>query len=140
MIIIDEKSQPMRDVPPPYEDRQPPPFPISTRPSPTLDTLSPHLLLQIVHELFPQSSDASKGKAERRRVVLLYLSSSLRLVNKVFYVGKRPLLLRTHPDPESLQDISVHARTAVHVPARLQLPDQTTLHHRPLSAHPSHNV
>ena len=87
MIIIDEKSQPMLGVPPPYEDLQPPPFHVSPRPPPTLDMLSPHLLLQIVHTLFPQTSDIDKGKAERQRETLYYLNTSLRLVNRVFYVG-----------------------------------------------------
>ena len=87
MILIDEKSQAMLGVPPPYEDLQPPPFPISPRPPPTLDAVSPHLLLQIVHSLFPQTSNAGKGKVERQRETLYYLSTSLRLVNRVFYVG-----------------------------------------------------
>ena len=90
MIIIEEKSQPMRGVPPPYsyEHLQPPPFVVSSRSSLTLDTLSPHLLLQIVHGLFPQTPDVDKGKVERQRMTLYYLSTSLRLVNRVFYVGK----------------------------------------------------
>jgi hypothetical protein len=88
MIIIDEKSQPMRGVPPPYEHLQPAPFIISTKPPPTLETLSPHLLLQIVHELFPQTSNVNKGMVERQRETLFYLSTSLRLVNKVFYIGQ----------------------------------------------------
>ena len=87
MIIMDEKSQPMRGVPPPYEYPQPPPFPVAPRPPPTLDKLSPHILLQIIHQLFPQTSDANKGKVERQRETLYYLSTSLRLVNRVFYVG-----------------------------------------------------
>ena len=90
MIIIEEKSQPMRGVPPPYsyEHLQPPPFVVSSRPPPTLGTLSPHLLLQIVHGLFPQTPDVDRGKVERQRMTLYYLSTSLRLVNRVFYVGK----------------------------------------------------
>ncbi|KAF9791920.1 hypothetical protein BJ322DRAFT_1202101 [Thelephora terrestris] len=96
MIIIDEKSQAMRGVPPPYEHLQPPPFPISSRPPPTLDTLSPHLLLQIVHRLFPQTSDADKGKVERQRETLYYLSTSLRLVNRVFYVVTMHVLRSTY--------------------------------------------
>lgn len=88
MIIIDEKSQPMDSAPPPYEDLPLLPFHISPRPPPTLDTLSPHLLLQIVNSLFPQTSNVSKGKVERRRETLYYLSTSLRLVNRVFYVGQ----------------------------------------------------
>jgi len=90
MIIIDEKSQPMRGVPPPYsyEHLQPPPFVVYRRPPPTLDTLPPNILLQIVHFLFPQTSDVDKGKVERQRMTLYYLSTSLRLVNRVFYVGK----------------------------------------------------
>ena len=87
MIIIDEKSQPMLTGPPPYEDLQPPPF-TASRPPTTLDTLSPHILLQIVHGLFPQTPNADKGKVERQRMTLYYLSTSLRLVNRVFYIGQ----------------------------------------------------
>ena len=93
MIIIDEKSQLMLGVPPPYEQLQSPPFPVSPGPPPTLDALSPHLLLQIVHALFPQTSDMDKGKVERQRETLYYLSTSLRLVNRVFYVGQLELTI-----------------------------------------------
>lgn len=97
MIIIDEKSQPMRDVPPPYEYPQPPPFPVASRPPPpTLDKLPPHILLQIIHQLFPQTSDANKGKVERQRETLYYLSSSLRLVNRVFYIVSMHVLRSTY--------------------------------------------
>ena len=89
MIIIDEKSHPMNGVPPPYEQPPPPPpFSISPRPPPTLDALSPHLLLQIVHSLFPQTSCADKGKVQRQRETLYYLGTSLRLVNRLFYTGQ----------------------------------------------------
>lgn len=97
MIIIDEKSQPMfsgpppiSTGPPPYEDH-PPPFTTASKQPPTLDTLSPHILLQIVHGLFPQTPDADRGKVERQRMTLYYLSTSLRLVNRVFYIGEQPL-------------------------------------------------
>jgi len=96
MIIIDEKLQPMRGVPPPYEDLQLPPFPVSPRPPPTLDTLSPHILLQIVHGLFPQTPNADKGKLERQRMTLYYLGTSLRLVNRVFYVVSMHVLRSTY--------------------------------------------
>ena len=80
--------------PPPYDDLQPPPFAPRPPPTldalspPTLDALSPHILLQIVHGLFPQTPDADKGKVERQRMTLYYLSTSLRLVNRVFYIGQ----------------------------------------------------
>jgi hypothetical protein len=98
MIIIDEKAQEMLGVPPPYENIQPPPFPLSSRPPPTLDTLSPHLLLQIVHMLFPQTSGKDKGMIERQRETLYDLSTSLRLVNKVFYVGERSPTFKNTPN------------------------------------------
>ena len=88
MIIIDEKTQIMNRGPPPYDYLDTPPFPDSSRPPPTLDTLSPHLLLQIVHGLFPQTPNIDKGKVERQRMTLYYLSTSLRLVNRVFYIGQ----------------------------------------------------
>jgi len=96
MIIINEKAQPMRGVPPPYSD-QPPPFTVS----PTLDTLSPHLLLQIIYRLFPQTPDVDRGKVERQRMTLYYLSTSLRLVNRVFYIGKQPFALPHAQNRES---------------------------------------
>lgn len=97
MIIIDEKSQPMRDVPPPYECLQPPSFPDAPRPPPpTLATLPPHILLQIIHQLFPQASDVNKGKVERQRETLYYLSDSLRLVNRVFYLASMHVLRSTY--------------------------------------------
>ncbi|KAF9645181.1 hypothetical protein BDM02DRAFT_3101742 [Thelephora ganbajun] len=86
----------MRGGPPPYEHLQPPPFPISPRPPPTLDTLSPHLLLQIVHGLFPQTPDVNKGKVERQRETLYYLSTSLRLVNRMFYIVSMHVLRSTY--------------------------------------------
>jgi hypothetical protein len=88
MIIIDEKAQVMCSGPPPYEHLHPPPFQVSSRPPPTLDSLSPHILLQIVHGLFPQTPDVDRGKVERQRMTLYYLSTSLRLVNRVFYIGQ----------------------------------------------------
>jgi len=87
MILIDEKSQPMHSGPPPYQDLQPPPFALAKSP-PTLTTLSPHILLQIVHGLFPQTPNADKGKVERQRMTLYHLCTSLRLVNRVFYIGQ----------------------------------------------------
>lgn len=96
MIVIDEKSQPMCGVPPPYEQLQPPPFLVAPRPPPTLATISPHILLQIIHQLFPQTSDANKGKVERQRETLYYLSTSLRLVNRVFYIVSMHVLRSTY--------------------------------------------
>jgi hypothetical protein len=54
----------------------------------TLSTLPPHLLLQIVHMTFPQTSGFDEGKVERQRKTLYWLSVGLRLVNRALYIGK----------------------------------------------------
>lgn len=111
MILVDEKSQLMNGAPPPYEvfqspdeDLQPPPFSITIRPPPTLDTLDPHLLLQIVNRLFPQTPDAVKGKVERQRETLYYLGTSLRLVNRAFYIGRWLLILANTSQSKKLTE------------------------------------
>jgi len=100
MLIVDEKAQPMRGVPPSYsyQHLQPPPFAVSPRLPPALDTPSPHLLLQIIYRLFPQTPDVDRGKAKRQRMTLHYLSTSLRLVNRVFYIGEQLFSLPHAPN------------------------------------------
>jgi hypothetical protein len=59
-----------------------------------MSDLPSHLLLYIVHSSFPQAPDRSYNKLERQRKTLHWLATSLRLVNRTFYLGK--LLQSTH--------------------------------------------
>ena len=85
MIILEEKMP----APPPYSPRTgaapspyPPPFPGHGHQRLTLDALPPHLLLRIVYSTF-----AITTSIERQRKMLYWLTMSLRLVNRAFYVG-----------------------------------------------------
>jgi len=94
-MILDEKSM---QPPPPYFPAQangPPPFP-HCRPAMTLSTLPSHLLLQIVHLTFPQTSGIDEGKLERQRKTLYWLSVGLRLVNRALYVASMHILRSTY--------------------------------------------
>ncbi|KAF7361370.1 hypothetical protein MSAN_01169800 [Mycena sanguinolenta] len=79
-MIIEEKSMPL-PPPPPYVPANGnggglPPFP-HCRPAMTLSTLPPHLLLQIVHMTFPQTSKFDEGKGgEAAEDPLLALNQS----------------------------------------------------------------
>ncbi|KAJ7186845.1 hypothetical protein C8R46DRAFT_280785 [Mycena filopes] len=94
-MILDEKSM---HPPPPYfasNTNGPPPFP-HLRPALTLSTLPAHLLLQIVHMTFPQTSSFDEGKLERQRRTLYWLSVSLRLVNRALYIACMHVLRSTY--------------------------------------------
>ncbi len=97
-MIIEEKC--MHPSPPPYNNLSPPPpfTPSVTLPKykPTLGSLPPHLLLQIVYCTFPQRDGKyeGEGKIERQRMNLHWLVTSLRLVNKTLYIGKNVPLLQ----------------------------------------------
>ena len=117
VVILDEKL-PLQP-PPPYEPRASSDFPPSlgtgfttsrphslphphrygypppSRSSPTLVTLPPHVLLYIVHQTLPQTGlpYAGAGKVERQRKVLYWMTISLRLVNRAFYIGQFFLFL-----------------------------------------------
>ncbi|KAJ7736717.1 hypothetical protein DFH07DRAFT_96674 [Mycena maculata] len=95
-MILDEKS--MQPPPPPYFSTQangPPPFP-HCRPPMTLSTLPSHLLLQIVHMTFPQTSGIDEGRLERQRKTLYWLSVGLRLVNRALYIACMHVLRSTY--------------------------------------------
>ncbi|EMD35206.1 hypothetical protein CERSUDRAFT_116675 [Gelatoporia subvermispora B] len=91
MVVIDEKM--MLPPPPPYADSgpvSPPPFPSQAfREAPALGTLSPHILLRIVYEVFPQ------GRPQGQRKMLYWMSSSLRLVNRAFFIACMHVLRST---------------------------------------------
>lgn len=97
MVVVDEKT--MLPPPPSYsltrthpnaspiQSLHPPPFSASFRTLATLTDLPSHLLLHIVHRTFPQVPDLSYNKLERQRKTLRWLTTSLRLVNRTFYIG-----------------------------------------------------
>ena len=91
-MIIDEKY--MYPSPPTYLAAPPPPFTpsptFSSKEKPNLGALPSHILLQIVYCTFPQRDGLYEGesKIERQRATLLWLVSSLRLVNRALYTGK----------------------------------------------------
>ncbi|CAK5278225.1 unnamed protein product [Mycena citricolor] len=92
-MIIDEKTAMQIPPPPPYASANvvpintaPPPFP-HTRAKPTLLSLPPHILLQIIYMTFPQTHGIDSGKLERQRRTLYWLSDSLRLVSRTLYVA-----------------------------------------------------
>jgi len=95
-MIIDDKSA-MLSPPPPYVSPDgPPPFPGHRRDPATLSMLPPHLLLEIVYMTFPQTSGFDEGKLERQRKTLYWLSVSLRLVNRSFYLACMHVLRSTY--------------------------------------------
>jgi hypothetical protein len=95
MVVVDEKT--MLPPPPAYtsvprtpvaaESLHPPPFSAPFRKLATLSDLPSHLLLHVVHRTFPQAPDKSYNKLERQRKTLRWLTTSLRLVNRTFYIG-----------------------------------------------------
>lgn len=91
MIILEEKMP----APPPYSARTtaapPPPFQGHRRQRLTLDTLPPHLLLRVVYSTF-----AITASIERQRKMLYWLTMSLRLVNRAFYVACMHVLRSTY--------------------------------------------
>src|SRR6266478_4203457 len=98
MVVLDEKSmlppppsyslpRTHTNVPPAPEYIHPPPFSAPFRTLATFSDLPSHLLLHIVHRTFPQVPDLSYNKLERQRKTLRWLTTSLRLVNRTFYIG-----------------------------------------------------
>jgi len=98
MVVVDEKTmlppppayslpRVHPNIPPVPESLHPPPFSAPYRTLAILSDLPSHLLLHIVHRTFPQAPDKSYNKLERQRKTLQWLTSSLRLVNRTFYVG-----------------------------------------------------
>ena len=79
--------------PPPYPASSsslvsPPPFP-GRRTHARFSSLPSHILLYIVHQTMPQSDGVydGEGKVELQRKVLYWMTLSLRLVNRSFYIG-----------------------------------------------------
>ncbi|KAK7680802.1 hypothetical protein QCA50_016110 [Cerrena zonata] len=92
MIILDEKMA--LPPPPPYapaEPVSPPPFPYQSRIVPTLATLPPNILLQIVYATF-----GGKGTIEKQRQILYWLNTSLRAVCRTIYVACMHVLRSTY--------------------------------------------
>ena len=98
MVVVDEKTmlppppsyslpRTYPNIPPAPGYLHPPPFSASCRTLVTFSDLPSHLLLHIVHRTFPQVPDLSYNKLERQRKTLRWLTTSLRLVNRTFYIG-----------------------------------------------------
>ena len=99
MVVVDEKA--MLPPPPAYstlprpspngssnpQSLHPPPFSAPFRTLATFSDLPAHLLLHVVHRTFPQAPDKDYNKIERQRKTLRWLTMSLRLVNRTFYIG-----------------------------------------------------
>ena len=90
-MILDSKVI-MGTLPPAY-------LPSHSSPSPRLNlsTLPPHILLQIFHSTFPQSSTIPDHDIlELQRKTLYWLSTSLRLVNRALYTACMHILRSTY--------------------------------------------
>ncbi|KAI9461898.1 hypothetical protein BJY52DRAFT_163713 [Lactarius psammicola] len=89
--------------PPPYSVPRtsqsrlpPPPFTATSHAALTLPELPSHVLLHIVHRTFPQAPDKDYSKLERQRKTLHWLATSLRLVNRTFYIACMHVLRSTY--------------------------------------------
>ena len=85
MILPDDKRAP----PPPYPSAIAPPRRFWN--DPKLSDLPPNLLLHIVEATFPHYVPAEGLEVQRRN--LYWLTTSLRLVNRGFYIGTYFLLV-----------------------------------------------
>ena len=92
MVVVDRKT--ILPPPPPYtlyssgqSQLPPPPVTVASRSSVPFPDFPSHVLLLIVHKTFPQAPDQDYGKLERQRKTLHWLTTSLRLVNRTFYLG-----------------------------------------------------
>ena len=85
--------RPILNPPPDYYSPSSP-LPSSVQ---NLSTLPPHILLQILHSTFPQSSRIpDQGTPELQRKTLYWLSTSLRLVNRALYTACMHILRSTY--------------------------------------------
>ncbi|KAJ7582572.1 hypothetical protein C8J56DRAFT_955142 [Mycena floridula] len=103
MILLDK---PMLPPPPSYEEivsswryQAPPAF----RPAATitasqikLDGLPSHILLKIVYSTFPLADGQYESKLELQRENLFWLETSLRLVNRAFFITSMHILRSTY--------------------------------------------
>ena len=144
MVVVDEKA--MLPPPPSYsltrthpnvpESLHPPPFSAPFRTLANFSDLPSHLLLHIVHRTFPQAPDKSYNKLERQRKTLRWLTMSLRLVNRTFYIGTH-LYRRISMEKKRKHVLfSLYARTPLDLPPFILLLHPAPLHIRPLPTHP----
>ena len=95
-MILDDKviMRPLFNPPPDYYPQS---SPSSASSSQNLSTLPPHILLQILHRTFPQSSRIpDQDIPELQRKTLYWLSTSLRLVNRALYTASMHVLRSTY--------------------------------------------
>ncbi|KLO18733.1 hypothetical protein SCHPADRAFT_899521 [Schizopora paradoxa] len=110
VVILSEKDMLPPDSlpqllppPPPYPASSssslvsPPPFP-GRRTHARFSSLPSHILLYIVHQTMPQSDGVydGEGKVELQRKVLYWMTLSLRLVNRSFYIACMHVLRSTY--------------------------------------------
>ena len=153
MVVVDEKT--MLPPPPSYSLRltdpihpvpeypQPPPF-VPVRNRSTISDLPSHLLLHVVHRTFPQVPDLSYNKLERQRKTLRWLTTSLRLVNRTFYIGMQfrscvfPTMTEAHSRMIKWKQTlsSMHARPPINLPPLIHILYPAPLHIRSLPTHP----
>lgn len=153
MVVVDEKtmlppppsySLPLThpNVPPAPGYLHPPPLSAASRTRMTISNLPSHLLLHIVHRTFPQVPDLSYNRLERQRKTLRWLSTSLRLVNRTFYIGTQ---FHGFVFPYMTEDLknankhssSMHARTPINLSPLILVPYPASLHIRSLPTHSS---
>lgn len=92
-MILDDKVIMRLNPPPDYYPQSSP----SSHNSRDLSTLPPHILLQILHCTFPQSSRIpDQDTPELQRKTLYWLSTSLRLVNRALYTASMHILRSTY--------------------------------------------
>ena len=97
-MILDDKviMRPIFIPPPDYYSQSSPSLHTPSL-AQNLSTLPPHILLQILHRTFPQSSRIpDQGTPELQRKTLYWLSTSLRLVNRALYTACMHILRSTY--------------------------------------------
>ncbi|KAF8809818.1 hypothetical protein BYT27DRAFT_7187078 [Phlegmacium glaucopus] len=99
-MILDDKviMHPLLIPPPAYHIPSQQSSPSLHNPSKlSLSTLPPHILLQILHRTFPQSSRIpDQGTPELQRKTLYWMSTALRLVNRALYTACMHILRSTY--------------------------------------------
>lgn len=91
-MILDEKQ--MMQPPPAYAPTRSPGS--SSHTVVTLTSFPSHILLNVIYATFPQTALIDEGKLERQRKTLYWLCTSLRLVDRTFYIASMHVLRSTY--------------------------------------------